>query len=122
MLLYKYYMYIIPKRRSSKISQFGIPRKFSVFAVFEKKDSKAFGKNMVTFWHDIADIINSFVKITFKIINSSARENPKTNMYGEEVKITHMWRRYGALQNICLAFIDDLEKQLFIKNNDTVGQ
>ena len=122
MLLYKYYMYIIPKRRSSKISQFGIPRKFSVFAVFEKKDSKAFGENMVTFWHDIADIINSFVKITFKIINSSARENPKTNMYVEEVKITHMWRRYGALQNISLAFIDDLEKQLFIKNNDTVGQ
>ena len=31
------------------------------------------------------------------------------------IKITHMWRRWGTPQNYCLAFIDELEKQLFIK-------
>ena len=29
--------------------------------------------------------------------------------------ITHMWRRWGTPQNFCLSFIDELEKQLFIK-------
>ena len=43
MLRYKYYMYIISKRWSSKISQIGLPRKFSVFTAFEKGDGKAFG-------------------------------------------------------------------------------
>ena len=33
----------------------------SVFIAFEKKDGKAFSKSTVTFWHDIAYIINSFV-------------------------------------------------------------
>ena len=28
-----------------------------------------------------------------------------------------MWRRWGTPQNFCLAFIDELEKQLFIKKN-----
>ena len=31
-------------------------------------------------------------------------------------KITHMWRRWGTPQNFFLAFIDELEKQIFIKN------
>ena len=30
-------------------------------------------------------------------------------------KITHMCRRWGTPQNFCLAFIDELEKQLLIK-------
>ena len=30
-------------------------------------------------------------------------------------KITHMCRRSGTPQNFCLAFIDELEKQLLIK-------
>ena len=29
-------------------------------------------------------------------------------------KITHMWRRWGTLQNFFLAFIDELEKQIII--------
>ena len=33
----------------------------SVFTAFEKKDGKDFSKNTVTFWHDIAYIISSFV-------------------------------------------------------------
>ena len=28
-----------------------------------------------------------------------------------------MWRRWGTPQNFCLAFIDELEKQIFIKKN-----
>ena len=32
------------------------------------------------------------------------------------VKITHMWRRWDTTQNFFLAFIDVLEKQIFIKN------
>ena len=31
------------------------------------------------------------------------------------LKITHMYRRWGKTQNFFLAFIDELEKQLFIK-------
>ena len=30
-------------------------------------------------------------------------------------KITHMQRRWGTPQNFCLTFIDEFEKQLFIK-------
>ena len=26
-----------------------------------------------------------------------------------------MWRKWGTRQNLCLAFIDELEKQLFVK-------
>ena len=37
-------------------------------------------------------------------------------------KITHMCRRSGTPQNFCLAFIDELEKQLLIKKTDEVGQ
>ena len=32
-------------------------------------------------------------------------------------KITHMQRRWGTPQNFCLTFIDEFEKQLFIKKN-----
>ena len=32
-------------------------------------------------------------------------------------KIIHMWRRWGTLQNFSLVFIDELEKQIFIKKN-----
>ena len=28
-----------------------------------------------------------------------------------------MWKRWGTPQSFCLAFIDELEKQLFIKKN-----
>ena len=38
------------------------------------------------------------------------------------LKITHMWRKWGTPQNFCLAFIDELEKQLFIKKNVEVSQ
>ena len=37
-------------------------------------------------------------------------------------KIAHMWRRWGTPHNFCLAFIDELEKQLFIKKAVEVGQ
>ena len=30
---------------------------------------------------------------------------------------TWLWRRWGTLQNFCLTFTDELEKQLFIKKN-----
>ena len=33
-----------------------------------------------------------------------------------------MWRMWDTPQNFCLAFIDKLEKQLFIKNTVEVGQ
>ena len=33
------------------------------------------------------------------------------------LKITYMWRRWGTPQNFCSVFIDELEKQLFIKKN-----
>ena len=42
--------------------------------------------------------------------------NPNKNKYVNN-KITHMWRRWGTPQNFFLAFIDELEKQLFIKKN-----
>ena len=38
------------------------------------------------------------------------------------IKIIHMWRRWGAPQNFCLAIIHELEKQLFIKKTVEVGQ
>ena len=38
------------------------------------------------------------------------------------LKITHMRRKWGTLQNFCLAFIDEVEKQLFIKKNVEVSQ
>ena len=34
-----------------------------------------------------------------------------------EEKITHMWRRWGTPQNLFLAFIDELEKEIIIKKN-----
>ena len=37
-------------------------------------------------------------------------------------KITHMWRRWGTPQNFVLTFLDELEKQLFIKRTVEVGQ
>ena len=33
------------------------------------------------------------------------------------LKITYMWRRWGTPQNLFLAFIDELEKQVIIKKN-----
>ena len=36
-------------------------------------------------------------------------------MLNISLKITHMWRRRGTPQNFCLTFINELEKQLFIK-------
>ena len=30
-------------------------------------------------------------------------------------KTTHMWRKWGTLQNFFFAFIDELEKQIIIK-------
>ena len=38
------------------------------------------------------------------------------NVYWKNKKITQLWRRWGTPENFCLAFIDELEKQLFIKN------
>ena len=37
------------------------------------------------------------------------------------LKIAHMWRKWDTPQNFCLAFIDELEKQLFIKKNVEVS-
>ena len=37
-------------------------------------------------------------------------------------KITHIIRRWGTPPNFFLAFIDELEKQLFIKKIVAVGQ
>ena len=42
--------------------------------------------------------------------------------FGQKQKITHMWRRWGASQNFVLEFIDELEKQTFIKKSVEVGQ
>ena len=36
-------------------------------------------------------------------------------------KITYMWRRWGTTKNFWSAFIDELEKQLFIKKTVEVG-
>ena len=33
----------------------------------------------------------------------------------DEIKITHMWRRWSTPQNFFFAFIDELEKQLLKK-------
>ena len=37
-------------------------------------------------------------------------------------KIAHIWRRWATPQNLYLAFIDELEKQLFIEKTVEVGQ
>ena len=37
-------------------------------------------------------------------------------------KITHIWRRCGKLQNFFLEFIDELEKQITIKETVELGQ
>ena len=34
--------------------------------------------------------------------------------------LTHIWRTWSTPQNFCLAFINELEKQLFIKKKKTV--
>ena len=39
-----------------------------------------------------------------------------------KVKIKHIRRRWGISQNFFLAFIDEFEKQLFIKKTIEVGQ
>ena len=45
------------------------------------------------------------LKITFLFIQNMTKITP------------HMWRRWSTPQNLCLAFIDEPEKQLFIKKN-----
>ena len=47
--------------------------------------------------------------------NSGFISYSRYNLLQIVIKIIHMWRRCGAPQNFCLAFIDELEKQLFIK-------
>ena len=42
--------------------------------------------------------------------------------FNDVKKITHMWRRWGTLQNFFFAFIDELEKQIIITKTVEVGQ
>ena len=48
--------------------------------------------------------------------------SPVKVLFTNQKKITHMWRKRGATQNFCLAFTDELEKQLFIKKTVKVDQ
>ena len=66
--------------------------------------------------------------LTFKLSNGANISNAQRKLALsfcvdlKNGKITHMWRRWGKPQNFCLAFIDELEKQLFIKKTVEVGQ
>ena len=42
---------------------------------------------------------------------------PGTWLGDEKIKITQMWRRWGMPQNLFLVFINEIEKQLFIKKS-----
>ena len=53
---------------------------------------------------------------------SSIKKQIGKGMSNIYLKIRHMWRRWGKPQNFCLAFVDELEKQLFIKKTVEVGQ
>ena len=71
---------------------------------------------------------NYFLRFHCFKINSKVRYQKTTYIYGVSVKktsylqlfikkITNMWKKWGTPQNFFLAFIDELEKQLFIKKN-----
>ena len=51
-----------------------------------------------------------------EIQKSEYFENETYKFYMKQ-KITHMWRRWHTPQNFFLVFIDELEKQLFIKKH-----
>ena len=48
-----------------------------------------------------------------KVSNDMKKEFDSEPVYSK--KMTHMWRRWGTAQDFFLAFIAELEKQLFIQ-------
>ena len=46
----------------------------------------------------------------------------RSYFFKKKKKITHMERRWGTPQNFFFAFINELEKQIFIKKTVKVGQ
>ena len=87
-------MYIISQRWSSKISNLN-SGKFLVLTAFQKKDHPFFGKNTLTFSHNIAYMVKFLVFYynydweLIEIIQSSALENPKDNIMYIEIMMAH---------------------------------
>ena len=46
----------------------------------------------------------------------------RTKIKNKSKKFTHMWRRWGTPQDLFVAFIDELEKQIIIKKTVDVRQ
>ena len=63
------------------------------------------------------DLSNDTIKILEVHFSCNKQVQMQNNFLITIKKITHMWRTWSTPQNFCLEFIDELEKQLFIKKN-----